>query len=166
MSCDIDKWVMNERTPVPRTVWGRYGLAAGIVASAVTALAEILDTGADEGSGLPNIVILLLPFIIAGCVSPFARDAWVGPRLALFDEFEQAAISRATSRAFAIVMGIVAMLFLWFWVATTWDLAMPHTPIDWATLGFALMGIGFALPILLVEIAVPIPPDEGEDGEE
>lgn len=167
MAYDLNKWVLNERKPVRRNKWVPYAIGGTMAISLLIGILEGLDKGTDaDESELANLLPLVLPFAFAVIMSPFARDAWVGPREAAFDEFESDALARASRRAFNICLFFVLGLFVWFWQAALWGWPMHHTPLDWSTLGLALFFSGAALPILFAEIGVPIPPDDDVDADE
>jgi hypothetical protein len=120
---------------------------------------EIL-TPSPSQSISPVFLIAFLPLFIALPQSPFARTRWWSERgLAGFDEFERAAITAGTRRAYAIVILILAALFGWLCLAT-WapEIVAPHTPRQWLALGMSLLSIVIALPVFFAELIVPMPP--------
>lgn len=159
MAYDFEKWVANDMLrKVTRRRWLPYFLGLMIVVMAAVGVLEAFDDGTDA-ERFPNMITFALPFILASLGSPFARDAWLGPRMdKVFDEFERDALARATTRAYSVFLSLLITLFIWFWFASVNGWPLPRTPLDWSTLGFAVMGIGAALPIFFTEIMVPLPP--------
>jgi hypothetical protein len=164
MAYDLNKWVLNERKPVRRRKWVPAAIGGAMAMSVLIGILEGLDGGGPDEGDLANLIPLVLPFALAIMTSPFARDAWVGPREADFDEFESQVIARASRRALNIGLFAILAIFAWLWLAATFDWPRHHTPLDWSTFGLALFFSGAALPILLTETMVPIPP-ESDDAE-
>ena len=165
MAYDLDKWFANGRKPVKRTRWLPPFLALMMVASALIAVLEVFDNGKDTDR-YPDLVIFWLPILVATLSSPFARDAWIGPRATkMFDEFERDALARATARAYAILMLLLIPLFGWLWLANVNGWPAPRNALDWSSLGLAVLFIGAILPIFFAEIMVPFPPAEDSSKE-
>lgn len=160
MAYDLDKWVANGRKPVRRHRLLPYFLVAMMVAMAASGVAEIFDTASNVGR-FTNPMLFVLAVMVASLGSPFARDAWMGPRAEkIFDEFEFAALSRATTRSYSVMIGLLVWLFCWLWLASDNGWPIPRTPLDWSSLGLAIIGIGGILPIFFAEILVPLPPTD------
>lgn len=76
----------------------------------MVALTAAMLSGAD---GHPPLFFSFLPGFFIG-FSPFARDSWAADQgRGVYDEFEQAALLRATARAFATYIGLIALLVSW-----------------------------------------------------
>lgn len=108
-----------------------------------------------------GLIALALPFMF----SPFAKDVLVPfgdrPRM---DEFERAALARATGRAYLILLTLILFAFFYVWVALGQDWPTPTSRADWSAWGQALLMTGIGLPIFLAEVTIPLPPkDESED---
>lgn len=158
MAYDFEKWVANDLSAIKRRRLLPYFLGSMMVAMAVIGVSETLG-GSKDDEQFPNMIPFILPFILASLGSPFARDAWLGPRRdKVFDEFERDALARATTRAYSVVTSLLIALFIWLWLASVNGWPLPRTPLDWSSLGVAIMGIGAVLPIFFAEIMVPLPP--------
>jgi len=159
---DFRKWAANTAAKRPRRAHTRWTLAV-LFAAMLTWLAIATFTSTPEDRGVPGVIFIWAP--IAMTSSPFARDTWLTTRgLEQFDEFERAALARATSRAYLLfVLGVPAALGL---VAAQlhFGAAIAITPrllVIWA---MAVLAIGLTLPVLIAEWTVPIlPPAESED---
>jgi hypothetical protein len=140
MAYDIEKWVANERKAGKRHRWLPYVLLAMMVAMAASGVADIFDPATSDDR-MASPVIFLLAATIASLGSPFARDAWLGPRAErILDEFELAALSRATTRSYSVMIALLVWLFCWLWLASDNDWPIPRTPADWSSIGFAVIG--------------------------
>lgn len=160
MAYDFEKWVANDRKAVKRHRATPFLLAFMMLVMAVTAVMEMLD-GGTETRRIGNFFPMAVTMMIAMLGSPFARDAWLDPRVEkMFDEFERDALARATTRSYSTLMAILVAVFTWQWVATVNGWPMPRTPLDWWSMGMAVVGIGAVLPIFFAEIMVPMPPAE------
>ena len=158
MAYDLTKWIGNERQFAKRKRWLPWVLLASMLIIAAIGVLETFDNGVDRDRA-PN----MLPFafvVLATSASPFARDSWFGPHTQrAFDEFELAAVFRATTRAYSVLLSLLVALFSWLWLADVNGWPMPRTPLDWSSLAFAMFAIGAALPTLCAELMVPLPPE-------
>jgi hypothetical protein len=159
---DLNKWVANERRSLPRKRYVPFAVAAMLLVNAAMPFIEVFDRTPDSRVFSTAVPLLLLAVTMA--TSPFTRDAWLGLGSgSKYDEFQRAIAARATARAFAVLLGLILLVFLWFWVASLNGWPMPRTPLDWSAFALAFLAIGVALPVLFAEIMVPLPPREGED---
>ena len=159
MAYDPAKWLANERRSGKRSRWLPWALLAAMLIIAAMAVLETFDNGV-EPREIARIWPFLLVIILAG-PSPFARDTWLGRRADReFDEFELAALSRATTRAYSVLTSLLCAIVAWLWLARIFDWPVPRTPLDWSSLAFAILAITAGLPTLCAELMVPLPPDE------
>lgn len=164
MAYDINKWVAND-IHRRRNRWLPWYLGFGLLITVAFSLVEVFDPAADDRR-LGNFSAIVLVLMLGAGLSPFARSTWMtNTGLAAFDELERDALMRATQRAYAVMIGLLAVLFCWFWLASLNGWPMPRTAADWSSIGISLLAIGAALPIFFAEILVPIPP-EGDEEEE
>lgn len=158
MAYDLNKWVAGGRKPVRRSRWLAPFLGVMMVALATNGVLEAFDTG-DDAHRFPDLIPFWLPVVLVSFLSPFGRDAWIGPRATqAFDEFERAALARATTRSYAVIMLLLMLLFAWLWLAGVYGWPAPDNPHDWSSIGLAILFIGAVLPIFFAEITVPLPP--------
>ena len=151
---DFRKWYAASLKQRPRRYWVRWGLAG----STVIALASVMLARGDH----PPFFLMALPgFFIS--FSPFARDSWASGRgLTVYDEFEHAALLRATARAFATYIGLIALLISWMITAPGLGWPVPTEPMQWTGWLIALLVIGISLPATFAEFMVPMPDREDE----
>lgn len=152
---DFRKWYAASLKERPRRYWVRWALAgATMVALTATAL-----YGTD---GHPPLFLSFLPGFVIG-FSPFARDSWAADKgLGVYDEFEHAALLRATARAFATYIGLVAILVSWMITAPGLGWPVPTRPMQWTGWLVTLLVIGISLPATFAEFMVPMPDAEDE----
>lgn len=149
-----------------RSRWLRWFLLFGLVMLLPIPIIDTLTPGQHHGALPPPG--MYLPLVFAIIYSPFARAPWFTARgRAKFDEFELAALHRATTAAYATFLAIVLAAFVWLWLATLMAWPMPATPPAWAAWGYGLLLLGLALPATYAEWMVPLPPVEPneDDGE-
>lgn len=165
MAYDINKWVENDIARMPRRRHWGWAILLGMAFTLVLPAIELFDAqGGDRGNAL--FVLAPLPLLLAITQSPFARDSWLAERrLAMFDEFERAAITAATRRAYSVLLTILVWVFVWLWLASDNGWPMPARSGQWMALGLSLVAIAAALPIFFAEITVPFP-SAGDEGEE
>lgn len=152
---DFRKWYAASLKERPRRYWVRWALAgATMVALTATAL-----YGTDDR---PPLFLSFLPGLVIG-FSPFARDSWAADKgLGVYDEFEQAALLRATARAFAAYIALVALLVSWMITAPGLGWPVPTRPMQWTGWLVTLLVIGISLPATFAEFMVPMPDAEDE----
>ncbi len=152
---DFRKWYAASFKERPRRYWVRWGLAGGsIVALTATAL-----SGANDH---PPLLLSFLPGFFIG-FSPFARDSWAADKgLSVYDEFEQAALLRATARAFASYIGLIALLVGYMVSAPGFGWPVPVRPMQWTGWLVTLLVIGISLPPTFAEFMVPMPDAEDD----
>ena len=143
-----------------RHAWVPWYIGVMIGVSLLGALLELhprVDIGTDAPTG--GLIALAVPFLF----SPFAKDLLVPfgdrPRM---DEFEHAALSRATSLAYLILLALIMSAFLYAWIAFGREWPVPISRADWSAWGQALLMTGIGLPILIAEMTVPHPPESDE----
>lgn len=161
MSEHVRRWTAHPKQTPPRSRLVGTSLVLSIVAALMLAIADTVRPG---DASFPNPFILVLT-IGAVSSSPFGREMWLTRRaLATFDEFERAALFRATTRAYlALLLGMAALLALLALASwQTWPI--PTSPAVWGDWCMAVLGIGIALPVAIAERTVPLPPaGDGED---
>ena len=158
MAYSLNKWIANERKPVKRSRWLPPFLGLMMVALAVNGVLEAFDRG-DDAHRFPDLMMFWLPVLLVSFMSPFGRGAWIGPRATqAFDEFERAALARATTSSYAVMMLLLMALFAWLWLAGVNGWPAPSNPHAWSSLGLAVIFIGLVLPIFFAELMVPLPP--------
>lgn len=164
MSYDLNKWMANEASRMGRRRWLPAYLGFLIVVPWLLAILEVFDDGVEEErfTNFSSSIFVLL----ALSLSPFGKDIFrMFGGEASPDEFERAALSKATSHAYLIMLGLALILCTWCWLGSAYDWPMPRTPLDWSSWGMAFLVCGVALPVFLAEIMVPLPP-EGDEMEE
>lgn len=151
---DFRKWYASSMKQRPRRYWVRWGLAG----STVIALASVMLARSDH----PPFFLMALPGFFVS-FSPFARESWAsGQGLTVYDEFEHAALLRATARAFATYIGLIALLVSWMITAPGLGWPVPTGPMQWTGWLVALLVIGISLPATFAEFMVPMPDAEDE----
>jgi len=151
---DFRKWYAVSLKERPRRYWVRWALAGA------TAIA--LTTAALSGADDHPLVLAFLPGFFIG-FSPFARDSWAADQgVGVYDEFEQAALLRATARAFATYIGLIALLITWMISAPGLGWPVPTRPMQWTGWLVTLLVIGISLPATFAEFMVPMPDAEDE----
>ena len=152
---DFRKWYAASLKERPRRYWVRWALAGAVV----VALTAAMLSGAD---GHPPLFFSFLPGFFIG-FSPFARDSWAADQgRGVYDEFEQAALLRATARAFATYIGLIALLVSWMVTAPGLGWPVPVLPMQWTGWLVTLLVIGISLPATFAEFMVPMPDREDE----
>lgn len=150
---DVRKWQASGQRP--RRSWVRWALAG----STIAALVAPWISGA---SNHPPIFLAALPVFFVSWL-PFARESWATERgRAIYDEFEYAALLRATARAFAAYIGLVTLLIGWMAVAPDLGWPVPTQRMHWIGWLTALLAIGTTLPATFAEFMVPMPDMEDE----
>ena len=153
MALDFRKWHANGMKRRPRRPWARWAMAGAIVVTLAAAAAHTVV----QPDHLPTPVMVWLPLLVM-MWSPFARDSWISDRgLASYDEFEQAGLLRATSRAYGVFLLLVLALLVWMWGAAMFGWPQPTTSRGWMAWGMALLATGTALPATFAEFMVPMP---------
>lgn len=152
---DIHKWGANEMKRRRRRYWVRWAMAG----STVVALSMAAFHGTNDH---PSPFLAFLPGLFMS-MSPFARDSWATDRgQGVYDEFEQAALLRATARAFAAYIGLVAVLISWMITAPGLGYPVPTRPMQWTSWLVTLLVVGVSLPATFAEFMVPMPDVEDE----
>lgn len=152
---DFRKWYASSMKQRPRRYWVRWGLAG----STLVALAAMALHGANDH---PPIFFSALPGFFMG-LSPFAKDSWATDQgRAVYDEFEHAALLRATARAFATFIALVALLIGWMITAPGLGWPVPIQPMQWTGWLVTLLVIGVTLPATFAEFMVPMPDAEDD----
>lgn len=152
---DFRKWYAASLKERPRRYWVRWGMVGStVIALAATALQGVNDHPPLFFSALPGLLMSM---------SPFARDSWAADKgLGVYDEFEQAALLRATARAFATYIGLIALLVSWMITAPGLGWPVPTRSTQWIGWLVTLLIIGISLPATLAEFMVPMPDAEDE----
>ncbi|WP_267435415.1 hypothetical protein [Sphingomonas sp. GM_Shp_1] len=152
---DFRKWYAASIKQRPRRHWLRWGLAGSMLVSLVA-------TALHGANDHPPLFFSFLPGFFMG-MSPFAKDSWAtGQNQGAYDEFEHAALLRATARAFAAYIGLVVMLVSWMITAPGLGWPIPTTPMQWTGWLVTLSVIGISLPATFAEFMVPMPDAEDE----
>lgn len=164
MEYDIRKWQEDSlKLGKKRYAWIRWFL---VFAALMALIIPIIDTISPINSGdwvAKGGMSIILPLVLGTGLSPFGRVWWFDRRAqSIFDEFELAALGRATKRAYLTFMSIVLLGIFWMWLAGIWDLPKPELPSTWSAWGFLLLGYGIALPVLYAEWMVPLPPSDSD----
>ena len=135
----------------------RWWLMAAVVVSLGLALVQFWVPG-DQRTGLPIGWFVVIGIMNMGSGrSPFAKGGWMQDS---YDEFERAALMRATQRAYWVVTLLGAGAFGWCALATSYGWPMPHRWGDWAVWGLALAATASNLQTLFAEWAIPFPDPE------
>ena len=160
---DMNRWAANEVARMPRRKHWHWALGLSM-AMTLTIPAIALFSPIDQGFRFsPVFISSLLPLMVTLQQSPFAREMWFGRDLAQLDEFERDALLMATRRAYRILMLLILALCVWLWAASALDWPSPATIEQWAGIAISMTAIGIALPILLAETMVPLPPAGDEE---
>ncbi|WP_375395665.1 hypothetical protein [uncultured Sphingomonas sp.] len=159
---DYLKWHANARRRRPRHRDTRWTLTV-VLAAMLTFVIVATILNDPTRPFFPPFLIIPMPMIVATNRSPFARDTWLTERgLQQYDEFERAALGRATTRAYlSLVLGLTAVLLL---AALALDVGeritiTPGLFLIWAT---AVPVLAFTLPVLIAEWTVPMPDAEDQ----
>jgi hypothetical protein len=167
MSYDFRKWsAQTHGKRRRRSPLLRWALLAGVLMTLPIPLIETLRPDKDHGSFL--YPVLAYPLLIAMLFSPFARAPWLMAwGREQFDEFEAAALNRATITAYATFLAMIVAALFYLWLASMTGWPAPTTSAAWASWGLALAATGFSLPVIYAEWMVPLPPEEPfeDDGE-
>lgn len=165
MSYDIRKWTANEAKRRPRRRFTGWAILLAIALSLGLAFIATFFHN-PFGPRWPDLATIWLP-MLPTMTSPFARETWFTDRgVATFDEFERAALFRATTRAYLIYIFGVAAFLGWLWLGTQQGWSVPDTPHASGTWCLAALGIAVSLPVAVAELTVPFPPtSEEEEGE-
>ncbi len=134
----------------------RWWLLVAVVVSLGLAIAQIWVPDSHNGLPVGWFVATAIMNLPAGR-SPFAKGSWSRGD---YDEFERAALMRATLRAYWVVAALGVAALGWCAVATAYRWPMPHRWGDWAVWGLALLAIASNLPALFAEWAIPFPDPE------
>jgi hypothetical protein len=163
MSYDFRKWsAQTHAQRRKRSRLLRWALLVGVLTTLAIPVIETLRPDSDHGTA--GYAGLVYPLLIAMLFSPFARAPWLMAwGRAQFDEFETAALNRATIAAYATLLIMVVAALLYMWLASMAGWRAPATPAAWAAWGFALAGLGLSLPVIYAEWMVPLPPPIGPD---
>lgn len=130
----------------------RWWLFVAVIGSIALAFGQL---GLPDDHGVPVgwFVAMGIMNLSAGR-SPFARGSWSRGD---YDEFERAALMRATQRAYWVVTSLGAGALGWCALATSYGWPMPHRWGDWAVWALALAAVASNLPALFAEWAIPFP---------
>lgn len=134
----------------------RWWLLVAVIGSVALGIAQLwLPVG---HGGLPiSWFVATATMSLPSGRSPFAKGSW---SLGDYDEFERAALMRATLRAYWVVTLLGAGALGWCAIASVSGLPMPHRWGDWAVWALALAAIASNLPALFAEFAIPFPDKE------
>lgn len=159
---DIRRWSANEAKRRHRSASIRWSLLFGM--ALVLAMPVVALIGGPDDRAVVS-VLPYLPLMLAVGQSPFGRDSWLGPGWKSFDEFEREMLDRAARRAYSLFLALTLVGAMWLWAATRWGLPVPETSQDWSAWVFTLLLAGLALPTVVAEWMVPLPPalDEIDD---
>jgi len=168
MAYDFRKWSEASRGKHRRrSRWLRWYLLLGLLMMLPIPIADTIMQ-AKNHNALALTAQMLLPLLLGMSFTPFARSPWLTARgREQFDEFEQAAMYRATVAAYATLLVIVLVGMIWLWLASLMRWPAPSTPLAWSAWALFLFGAGMALPVTYAEWMVPLPPSEPfeDDGE-
>ena len=168
MEYNSRKWHANSQiSRRRRRPWLRWFLLLGLLfLLPIPVFDTIRANPAADPMGSPGG---FLPLALGLAFSPFARDTWLTARgRSVYDEFEQHAMFRATTAAYATLLAIVMAGLAWIWLAGQFGWPAPSTPRAWWDWSIALLFAGIALPVTYAEWMVPMPPplapgdDDGE----
>lgn len=159
---DMRRWQTQIGKDRRRRAGTKWLILLSLLLMFAMAVVDLVDPFPDR-HGLPNLFGVLMPAVVAASLSPFARESWLTAKgRESYDEFERHAYARATLRAYLVFLGVVGAAFAYLWAAATLRWPLPLGPRGWATWGIVLLVTGAALPLLVAEIMVPIPPPEEE----
>lgn len=155
---DMRKWSVQSGKRRRRTAAAKWLILLSFVLMYAVALYDLFAPTGDR-HGIPNLIGVLMPAIIAASLSPFARGSWLTAKgRATYDEFERTAYASAAQRAHFIFLGVITTFFVYLYAAASLGWPLPLGPRGWATWGLVLLLTGAALPLLLAEFMVPLPP--------
>jgi hypothetical protein len=115
-------------------------------------------------SGIPA-TLFVIPVGFGMSFSPFAAGVWSSPKMQQ-DEFEEQATNRATKYAFKIVVILATLLCLWRYIGIAYGLPSPNTAVHWSQWAWTFFSLGAALPVLIAEWIIPMPPKDDLGGGE
>lgn len=107
---------------------------------------------------LPKVEQLLpftFPVLIGFMLSPFAKRMFADVSN---DEFERAALSRATRHSYVVLTGLIMALCLWLWLGGVYGLQAAPNSQTWFVLSGVFFCISCSLPVLIAELIIPMPP--------
>ena len=139
----------------------KHVIAALIAALAGILVAQLADPG-NGGGGYMAVAAVIGLLVIPMSASRYVNVGWGLGTSRRRDEFEQDVWARAGARAHIAVLLLLSAIFGWLVVAARTGLPVPQSASDWGTVGLSVLGIGFALPILLAERMSPTTPVEAE----
>jgi hypothetical protein len=156
MNYDPVKWHQNEMPNLPRRWWCKLLIGAGLAAmlgwSVVFPVLRPDATQGMPGLGFGFIAVLGVAF------SPFNGVAWMTRKNLRLDEFGDQAINRAAKIAFRTVVILAALLCLWCKIGLATGLPAPRTEVHWSQWAWTFFALAAALPVLIAEIIIPMPP--------
>jgi hypothetical protein len=163
MSYDPIKWHQNEMPNLPRKWWSRLLIGAGLAAMLGWSIAfPMLRPDATQGInglGFGGLAVVGVVF------SPFNGGVWMTRKNLRLDEFGEQAINRATKIAFRMIVIMAGLLCLWCNIGLSTGFPVPRVGSHWSQWAWTFFAFGLALPVLIAEIIIPLPPKEdvGED---
>jgi hypothetical protein len=163
MSYDPIAWDYEKMRNRPRRFVSRILIGAGLlVALGWAILFPILLP--HEMDGIPGSVFVF-PVVFGMFLSPFAGSVW-GNRKLQKDEFEEQAANRATNTSFKIIVILAALLCFWSSIGISNELPSPKTAVHWSQWAWTFFILGAALPVLIAELIIPMPPKAELEEEE
>jgi hypothetical protein len=163
MSYDPIKWHFNEMPNLPRKPWSKLLMGAGLATMLGWSIVfPVLRP--DATVGIPGLGFGFLA-VIGTTYSPFNGGAWITRESLRLDEFGEQAINRATKIAFRSIVILAALLCFWCNIGISLGFPVPRVGSHWSQWAWTFFAFGLALPVLIAEIIIPLPPreDVGED---
>ncbi len=164
MSYDPLKWQYQKMRNQQRRPASKWLIGAGLTLSVGWAIVSPFMLP-QALKAIPPI-LLALPVMIGVMLSPFNGGIWGDRRWIQFDEFEERAINRAATISFRIITVLATTLCAWCSFGLKFSLLVPNTTAHWGQWAWAFLMIGIALPVLISEMTIPMPPEDGEREED
>lgn len=164
MPLDFQKWHIEQMRNRPRSRWSARLLGLAILL-AIIAVAIVPFIPVKDPDSIGNSWLFIWPSVFGAGLSPFGA-MWLGSKMSKqYDEFETAALAKATNNAYFLLLLFCLMLILWCGLASATRIAAPSRLFDWSIVFMAMISLGVSLPTFIAEMTIPFPPANEGDSE-
>lgn len=140
----------------PRSPAAKWIKAMSIIVIGSCAYMAGVSVGTDT-MDKPLFVVMLIMFMVGLSAGPFAKEEFWGRNIGIkYDEFELAAILRATRISYRICFGCIFAIAWLHWVSHSASFSATTLPRDWSAMVIGASYIAFLLPSFVAEITIPI----------